>query len=181
MRRAHARRARVGPRAQDGLLQEEERALVANVLPDLRARDPARGVGRGARAVDALVRLDREVDDAGLLQGGPAEHLGLDRQLDLDAARVRLGPDEPGVDEADAAVAAARRGRPFPDALDAAQAEREELLRLRGRARPVLGRLEVALAGRAPEDRELRIFVCACVVVGFFLWRWREWRGGERE
>ena len=179
VRGAHARRARVGPRAQDGLLQEEERALVAHVLPDLRARDPARGVGRGPRAVDALVRLDGEVDDAGLLQRRAAEHLGLHRQLDLDAARVRLGPDEPGVDEADAAVAAARGRRALADALDAAQAEREELLGLRGRARPVLRRLKVALAGRAPEDREL-FFVCVGVWVGFFL-ALGGGRGGERE
>ena len=51
------------------------------------------------------------------------------------------------------------RGRALPDALDAAQAEGEELFRLRGGAGPVFGRLQVALAGRAPEDGELVVLV----------------------
>ena len=153
--RPNPRGARVGARPQNRLLQEEKSALVAHVLPDLGAGDPARGVGGRARAVDALVRLDGKVDDAGLLQGGSPENLGLDGQLDLDPARVGLGPDEPGVDEADAAVAAAGRGRAFADPFHAAEAEGEELLGLWGRSGPVLRGLEVALAGGAPEDREL--------------------------
>ena len=172
-----ARRARVRPRAQDGLLQEEESALVAHVLPDLRAGDPARGVGGSPRAVDALVRLDGEVDDARLLQGRPPEHLGLHRELDLDPPRVRLGPDEARVDEAHAAVAAARRRRPLANALDAAEAEREELLRLGVGSGPVLRGLEVALAGCAPEERELRVFVW--FLVGFV--ELEEERGGGGE
>ena len=94
----HARRARVGPRPQNSLLQEKKGALVTHVLPDLGAGDPRRGVGRGAGTVDALVRLHGEIDHARLLQGRPAQDLGLHGELDLDPPGVRLGPDEAGVD-----------------------------------------------------------------------------------
>lgn len=68
---------------------------------------------------------------------------------------MRFRPDEPGVDESDGAVGTGLRRRALADALDAAEAQREELLGLWRGAGPVLGRLEVALAGSAPEDGEL--------------------------
>ena len=117
---------------------------------------------------------DREIDDAGLLQGSAAQYLGLDGQLHFDATGVRFRPDEAGVDQPDGAVAAAGRGRPFTDALDAAEAESEELFGFRGGAGPVFRRLEVALAGGAPEDGELRF------VFWFLGWK-AERAGNERE
>lgn len=161
-----ARGARVRPGPQDGLLKEEERALVAHVLPDLRAGDPRGRVRGGSGAVDALVRLHGEIDDASLLQSGPPQDLGLHSQLHFYAPRVRLRPDEARVDQPNGAVAAAGRRRPLADALDAAEAEGEELLRLGRGAGPVLRRLEVALAGRAPEDRELKCLMVDAVFGG---------------
>ena len=69
-------------------------------------------------------------------------------------------------------MAAAGGGGALADALDAPEAEGEELLGFRGCSGPVLRGLEVALAGCAPEERELE---------GFFAGGWGFGVGGGGE
>lgn len=89
----------VGVVLKDELLEEQEGTLVGDLLTDLNAGLPGvlggeTGTGR------ALAGLDDKRKDEGLLEDSVGENLLLDRDLELDAARVRLRPDELGVDQA---------------------------------------------------------------------------------
>lgn len=88
----------VGIVLEDELLQEEERALVKDLLADLDTSLPVR---RGERllTLPALLGVDDEDDLETLLE----EHAVLDRvldgELDLYPPRVGFRPDETGVDD----------------------------------------------------------------------------------
>ena len=129
---------------QDELLQEQERALVLDLLPHLDARGPLVGVGGGARARVAHVPVDDKLRHERLLKDGAVQNLLLDRELRLQALAVRLRPYETRVHELD-----------LVQALDALDAERQELLALQIRADPMLGGLQVALALLAVHHRAL--------------------------
>lgn len=89
----------VGVVLEDELLEEQEGALVGDLLADLNASLP--GVLGGETSTGgALTGLDDEGQDKGLLENGVGENLLLDRDLELDTARVRLRPDELGIDQA---------------------------------------------------------------------------------
>ena len=71
-------------------------------------------------------------------------HLFLDRQLDAQPFRMRLGPDETGIDESD-----------FGEALEFPEADCEQFARLEFAAGPLSRRREVALAASAKVDGRL--------------------------
>ena len=129
---------------EDELLQEEEGALVLHLLTHLDARRPLIGVGGCSGARVAHVPLDHKLRHEGLLEDGAVQHLLLDREFGLQALTVGFCPDETGVHELH-----------LVQALDALDAEGEELLGLEVRADPVLGGLEVALALLAVEHGAL--------------------------
>lgn len=123
--------ARLGVRAvlQDNLLDEVDRALVGDFLAELHHGAP-RLIGDGAGTQVAGLICDREVDDERLLHNNPALYLLLDLELQLDAARVWLGPLEPGVHEL----------HPLPQPWQFLEAERQQF-----------GRFPVALFPWRPE------------------------------
>jgi hypothetical protein len=85
---------------QDQLLEEQERPLVRDLLPDLDGRLPR--ILRGQLCTSrTLPSLHHQREDKRLLQHGIRQHLFLNRNLDFDTSRVRLGPYESGVDQPD--------------------------------------------------------------------------------
>ncbi len=118
---------------QNQLLQVEEGFFVSGTLSHLHHTLPE---VLGLHALTLLTDLIDylELDNAGLLQNGAA-HVLLTRELDLDALGMRLCPDEAGVNQAH-----------LVHALDALQAQGEELTRLERRLDPCGRRLQVALA-----------------------------------
>ena len=85
---------------QDELFEEEERFLVADLLPDLDDGLPRLPGRRHVAVVAELVGHD-VLDGKLLLQDKLGELLLLYLQLDLDPLGMGLGPDEVCVDEAD--------------------------------------------------------------------------------
>lgn len=83
---------------QNELLQIEEGLLMLGSLPHLNDTLP---VILGLDALTALTDLidDLELNNTGLMESSAATHLLLHGELHLDALRVRLGPDESGVDK----------------------------------------------------------------------------------
>eukprot|EP00966_Prymnesium_polylepis_P189709 4395626-Prymnesium_polylepis.1 len=92
------RRVRVRRVLQDELLEPQEGALVRHLLPHLDDRRP-RVLRLAPLAVGALLVAQDIFDDERLLQHRTGDHLLLDRQFQLDPARVRLRPDKRRVDE----------------------------------------------------------------------------------
>jgi len=119
---------------EDELLEEEERALVRDLLANLDHSAP-RVLGLCSVARLADLAGDDELDDEGLLQDRRRKHLLLDRQLDLDTLRVGLGPDKAGVDQPH-----------LVKATHLLQAQRQQLARLELAGEPLVGRLQVPLA-----------------------------------
>ena len=90
----------VGTVLEDKLLEVEESTLVGDLLANLDDGAPC-VVRETLLTIGALlVGLD-ELDFEGLLQNGALEGFLLDGDLQLDTTRVRFGPDEGGVDNAD--------------------------------------------------------------------------------
>lgn len=83
---------------ENELLEVEESSLVGDLLAHL--DDGAPGVvGEGFGAIRALlVGLDK-LDLECLLEDGTLESLLLDCDFEFDSPRVRLGPDEAGIDD----------------------------------------------------------------------------------
>eukprot|EP00047_Mylnosiga_fluctuans_P011229 m.20129 g.20129 ORF g.20129 m.20129 type:complete len:556 (+) comp3504_c0_seq1:1194-2861(+) len=127
----------------DQLLQVQERLLVADLLAGLHDGVP-RVLGLAAVARVAHLVRDDVLDHKDLLQHGAGEDLLLNGQLDLQALRVGLGPDEPGIDETD-----------LVEALETLEAEGEKLARLELALHPRARRVEVAAASAAVVDRHL--------------------------
>ncbi|TYZ67814.1 hypothetical protein PybrP1_005624 [[Pythium] brassicae (nom. inval.)] len=123
---------------ENDLLEAQERALVLRLLADLHERPP-RVVPVLLHAVRALHAPDHKRHDARVLDDRVVEHLALQRELHLDALRVRLGPDEARVHELRLA-----------QAVHALEAERHELRRLPVAREPRARRAarELALAAR---------------------------------
>ena len=117
---------------QNDLLEPVERALVLDALAHLRHGAPhLLRLDRVARVAEEVV--DHVLDHKRLLQNGAVQHLFLNRELDLEAPRVRLGPHKAGVDQLDALQPA-----------HALQTEREQLGRLELGRDPLRRRLIVA-------------------------------------
>ena len=95
----------VGAVLEDELLEKEEGLLVGNVLAHLGDGVP-RVFREGTLAVGALLVGDAELHDHALLEAHAEVRVLLQRELDLDALRVRLRPHEPSVDEGRAVRAA---------------------------------------------------------------------------
>lgn len=121
----------VGAVLEDELLEVQEGALVVHLLARLHDGLP-RVIGEAGRAGRALHHLHDELDDEHLLEDGRREDLLLHGDLDLKPSRVGLGPHEAGVDELD-----------LVHALDALQAEGEELARLQLAVHPRVRRHQV--------------------------------------
>jgi hypothetical protein len=139
----------VGVVLENELLEEEKRSLVQDLLPDLHARSP--NVGRKRLgALGALLGVDHVCDFEALLDKdlGDVRDRILDGELDLDTARVRLGPDEGGVDKADLSEA--------PQLLEA---QSQELARFGGGDDPRRGRQEPSVAVAAEVDDGLALDV----------------------
>lgn len=117
----------------DQLLEEEEGTLVVDSLSDLNLGNPQmRGVC--LLAVIALLVGDNKLNDERLLQEGTIEHFLLDGELDLDSARMGLGPDETCINKLNAL-----------ETLDKLEAEGEQLSRLEGSVGPWRTKVAVAL------------------------------------
>mmetsp|Transcript_57492 Transcript_57492/g.136740 ORF Transcript_57492/g.136740 Transcript_57492/m.136740 type:complete len:224 (-) Transcript_57492:178-849(-) len=116
---------------EDQLLEEEESALVVHLLPNLNAGAP-RALGSHHVAVGALEVVDHHLHHKHLLENDPREDLLLHRQLHLEALGVGLGPDERRIDQLH-----------LVEALDALEADREELLALRLARGPRFRRVQV--------------------------------------
>jgi hypothetical protein len=85
---------------ENKLLEVEESTLVGDLLADLDDGAPCVVCETLLTIGALLVGLD-ELDFESLLQNGALKSFLLDGDLQLDTARVRLGPDEGGVDNAD--------------------------------------------------------------------------------
>eukprot|EP00053_Salpingoeca_punica_P010048 m.90448 g.90448 ORF g.90448 m.90448 type:complete len:608 (+) comp15261_c3_seq2:402-2225(+) len=124
----------------DHLLQVEEGALMLDLLAHLHDCVPC-VLGLGAVARGAHLVLHDVLDDKHLLQNGVGKDLLLHGELGLDALGVRLCPHKAGVDEAD-----------LVQALEAFEAERQQLARLERSLDPSRGRAEIALAVAAEKE-----------------------------
>lgn len=89
---------------QDQLLQEQERPLVWDLLPDLHQCLPC-VLRRQLRAIRTLTVLYEVLDLEDLLENGGRQDFFLDGERDAETFRMRLRPDEMGFGEADFAEA----------------------------------------------------------------------------
>lgn len=125
---------------EDELLEQEERLLVLDLLAHLDGRLPrVRRVAALARV--ALLVLEHELNAEDLLQLDAVKHLLLDRQLDAQATRVWLRPDEARVDELDTR-----------EARDLLEAHCEELARLELTRDPARAQVAAAAAALVEQD-----------------------------
>jgi hypothetical protein len=119
---------------EDDLLEVEEGSLVRDLLTNLNSSAPG-VVGIGLLTVGALLRGDDVFHLKCLLDDGTLEGFLLDRDLHLDTAGVRFGPDETGINNAD-----------FRETTQLAQTQSQQFLRFGGSDNPAGGGLEPSLA-----------------------------------
>ena len=124
----------MGTVLEDKLLEVEESTLVSDLLANLDDGAPC-VVCKTLLTIGALlVGLD-EFDFESLLQNGALESFLLDGDLQLDTARVRFGPDEGGVDDAD-----------FVQTTQFAKTEGQEFTRFGLSDEPLVGRRQPTIA-----------------------------------
>jgi len=119
---------------EDKLLEVEESTLVGDLLADLDDGAPC-VVCETLLTIGALLVGLNELDFEGLLEDGSLESFLLDGDLQLDTTRVRFGPDEGGVDNAD-----------FVQTAQLAQTEGKKLTRFRLGNEPLVGRRQPTVA-----------------------------------
>ena len=126
------------------LLQEEQSLPLFSFLPHLNQAVP---VILGLRSVTVRTHLigHSELHHEGLLEDGPAHHLGLHLQLHLQPLAVGLRPQEVGVDQLD-----------FVETLQLLQTESHQLPALQSCLDPLLWRLEISLTEPAELDGHLQ-------------------------
>lgn len=124
----------VGSMLENRLLEEQESTLVGHLLADLDASSPC-VVGITLCAIGALVVVLGVFDFEALLHDGAITDLRLHRDLNPDTSRMRLCPDEVGVDDAQ-----------FVQAAQFLQAERQKLSGFGLGDDPGVGRAEPSIA-----------------------------------
>ena len=139
-----AQTATVGTVLEDELLQVEEGTLVVDALPDLDQTLPAALTELGL-TFDALLIPNDEHNDKTLLQDGTCLDLLLDRETDLEAHGMRLGPNPASVDESNLVTCGIAAGQ----STDLGQAQGHELTALQLASQPLASILMPSLAATA--------------------------------